>query len=93
MTLRPFILAAACVAVAGCGQSASPTVVDGARIERAIAKSSLDQRGLNARVTCPRDVRQKKGRSFSCTAVVGRRSTRFEVTQVDGHGRVHYEAR
>ena len=93
MTLRPFILAAACVAVAGCGESAPPTVVDGAKIERAIAKSSLEQRGLKARVTCPRNVPQKKGRSFSCTAVVGHTTTRFEVTQTDGHGHVHYEAR
>ena len=93
MTLRPFILAAACVAVAGCGSSASPTVVDGAKVERAIAKSSLDQRGLNARVTCPKHVRQQKGRSFLCTALVGRTATRFEVTQTDGHGHVHYEAR
>jgi hypothetical protein len=30
---------------------------------------------------------------FSCTAVVGRNSTRFVVTQLDGSGRVRYEAR
>ena len=30
---------------------------------------------------------------FSCTAVVKNDATRFVVTQLDGSGHVHYEAR
>ena len=37
-------------------------------------------------------VHQKKGLTFACTAVVGRASTRFVVTQLDDTGRVRYEA-
>jgi hypothetical protein len=38
-------------------------------------------------------VHQKKGLTFACTAVVGSATTQFAVTQQDGSGRVHYEAR
>lgn len=88
------VLAVAFFAATGCGGSSeSPTILDTEKVERAIEQSSLAQRGQNPRVSCPSGVHQKKGLLFSCTAVVGRNSTRFVVTQLDGSGRVRYEAR
>jgi hypothetical protein len=86
--------AAAALAVTACGgSSGSPTIVNTEKVERAIEQSSLAQRGQHARVSCPSGVHQAKGLVFTCTAVVGRNSTRFVVTELDGSGRVHYEAR
>jgi len=95
----PCLLAAASLTVIACGSSESPTRVHAAtilnteKIERAIERSSLAQRKTHAQVSCPPGVHQRKGLAFSCTAVVARGSTRFVVTQLDGAGRVHYEAR
>lgn len=81
-------------AVTGCGSSSeSPTILNTEKVERAIERSSLEQRGKQAQVSCPSGVHQKEGLVFFCTAVVKRRSTRFVVTQTDGAGQVHYEAR
>jgi hypothetical protein len=60
-------------------------------IERAIAASSLAQRGERAQVSCPSQVQKKKGLVFYCTALVDRRSTRFAVIELNGSGQVHYE--
>ena len=89
------VLVAASLGVTACGSdsSDSPTILNTEKVERAIERSSFNQRRKRAQVTCPSGVHQKKGQKFSCTAVVKGRSTRFEVTQLDGSGRVHYEAR
>jgi hypothetical protein len=92
-SLAAGVLGAATLAATGCGSSASPTILDTEKVERAIELSSLAQRGQRAQVSCPSGVHQKKGSVFSCTAVVGRRSTRFVVTELDGSGHVHYEGR
>jgi len=88
-------LVAASLSVNACGSSSSdsPTILNTEKVERAIERSSFNQRRKRAQVTCPSGVHQKKGQKFPCTAVVKGRSTRFEVTQLDGSGRVHYEAR
>ena len=87
------VLAAASLAVTACGSSGSPPVLNTEKIERAIEHSSLAQRGVHARVSCPSGVHQEKGMAFSCTAVAGHASTRFVVTQLDDLGHVHYRAR
>jgi len=87
------LLAAASLAVTACGSSGSPTILNTEKIERAIEHSSLAQRGIHAQVSCPSGVHQKRGFVFSCTAVVKGGSTRFVVTELDGSGHVHYEAR
>lgn len=85
---------AAGLAVSACGKSDDPpTILDTEKVERAIEQSIAEQRGKNARVSCPSGVHQKKGLEFACTAVVKRESTRFVVTQRDDAGQVHYEAR
>src|SRR5687767_7542427 len=89
---RTAILVAASLAVAGCGSSEAPTILDTEKVERAIERSSLSQRGKHVQVSCPSGVRQKKGLEFSCTTVGERDSTRFVVTQLDDSGHVRYEA-
>jgi Domain of unknown function (DUF4333) len=79
--------------LAGCGSSQSIATLNSGKIERAIAQSSLAQRGQRARVSCPSAVPQKEGLTFSCTAVVGSVSTRFVVEEQDESGHVRYEAR
>ena len=88
-------LVAAGLALTACGGSsdAAPTILNTEKVERAIERSSLVQRGKRADVSCPSGVQQKKGLEFACTAVVKGNSTRFVVNQVDGAGNVHYEAR
>ena len=79
------------IGMAGCGSSA-PTVLNTEKVERAIEASSLAQRGIEPRVSCPSGVRQAKGRTFSCSAVVKRTTTKFVVSQLDGDGHVRYVA-
>lgn len=90
------MLVATCLALSACGTAGTPTAVttlNTEKIERAIERSSLEQRGRRAQVSCPPGVHQKQGLAFSCTAIVKGDATRFVVTQLDGSGRVHYEAR
>lgn len=88
-------LVAAGLALTACGGSSdeAPTILNTEKVERAIERSSLVQRGKRAVVSCPSGVHQKKDLKFACTAVVKGNSTRFDVTQVDGAGNVHYKAR
>jgi uncharacterized protein DUF4333 len=96
---RPLIaamLVAASLSIAACGgtdTAKAPTILNTEKVERAIEKSSLDQRKKHASVTCPAGVHQKQGLEFSCMAVVKGASSRFVVSQVDGAGHVHYAAR
>jgi hypothetical protein len=88
------LVAAAGVAVSACGSAEAPTMLDTEKVERAIERSSLAQRGIEAHVSCPSAVRQRKGSQFSCTGIVRERgSTRFLVTELDDSGHVRYEGR
>lgn len=84
---------AASLTVSAYEASKSVTTLNTEKVERAIEQSSLAQRGQHVQASCPSGVHQKKGMKFSCIAVVGNVSTRFVVTELDGSGRVHYEAR
>lgn len=86
------MLVGTALAFAGCGSSESAATLDTGKIERAIERSSLAQRGVHPKVSCPPNVVQEKGLVFSCTAVVEGVSTRFVVTQQDDVGHVRYEA-
>lgn len=90
-------VAAASLAVSACGGTAARSkrapILNSQKVERAIERSAMDQPGVKAVVSCPKGVRQKQGATFSCTAIVGRSSTEFVVTQLDGTGDVHYVAR
>lgn len=89
-TLTCFVLGT--LTVSACGSSGSTVSLDGTKIERAIERSSLAQRGLTARVSCPADIQLEKGMTFECIAVVDKIRTRFVVTQTDAAGHVRYEA-
>lgn len=93
-TLISGALISAGLAGAGCagGGGSDATILNTEKVERAIEQSSLAQRGQHTQVSCPAGVHQKKGLTFACIAVVGQATTRFSVTQLDGSGRVHYEA-
>jgi hypothetical protein len=98
--MLPAVLAAILalgLAVSGCGASGTPstsaTILNTHKVERAIQRSAMIQRSKHATVSCPSGVHQKQGVTFSCTATVGRSSTQFVVTQLDGSGDVHYVAR
>ena len=86
-------LVAASLAVTACGSSEPETMLNTEKVERAIERSSLVQRGQRVRVTCPSGVHQRKALVFYCTAVAAHISTQFTVTEMDGAGHVHYEAR
>ncbi len=75
-------------------------VLDIKRVTSAIHASVLAQRGVQAQVTCPSQVLQRQGLTFTCSAVVqtGTRKVKpasypFTVTEVDGAGHVKYVAR
>lgn len=96
MPLVGAALAAAAIALGACGSSGSPDEaerqLDTQKVERAIAQSSLAQRGQRPQVTCPADVSQEEGNEFSCLAKVGQVTTKFVVVQKDDDGNVRYEA-
>jgi hypothetical protein len=75
-----------------CGSADPTATLNTARVERAIAHSSLAERGLRADVSCPINVPQMRGLGFNCTASVGKVNTEFVVMQLDNAGHVHYEA-
>jgi hypothetical protein len=85
-------LVAASVAVGGCGATKQVTILNTEKVERAIEHSTLVQRHKRVHVSCPSGVYQKKGLVFSCTTLATHGATRFVVTELDGAGRVHYEA-
>ena len=77
--------------LSGCGDSApDKTVLNTEEVERAIEKSIKEQRKLEAAVTCPVNIEQKKGNDFSCFADVNGRRFEFKVTQTDDDGHVTY---
>lgn len=92
LTFTAGCIAALGLTLAACGSSDPTAMLNTTKIEKAIARSSLEQRGLQALVSCPSDIHQAKGLSFSCVASVGQVDTTFVVTQTDGAGHVRYEA-
>jgi hypothetical protein len=87
------LIAGSSLLLAACSSSESIATLNSGKIERAIAQSSLAQRGQRAQVSCPSGVPQIEGLKFSCTAVVGSVSTRFVVVEQDESGHVRYKAR
>jgi hypothetical protein len=75
---------------AGVGGSGVPHL-DAGRIEQSIAASIKASRGATATVRCPVDFPRQRGLSFVCSATArSGATTRFEVRQLDSHGRVTY---
>lgn len=77
-------------------ENAEPlTLLDTAKVERAITASILAQRNTHATVSCPHQVLQKAGIHFRCIAAVRSTGARqpFVVDEVNDYGHVRYEAR
>jgi hypothetical protein len=64
-----------------------------AAVEQAIWQSIRTQRHLDSAVKCPDEVIQKAGITFTCAAIINRRSYPFSVTEVNGAGHVRYVGR
>jgi hypothetical protein len=66
-----------------------------AKVQQAIWLSTLRQRHLRSTVTCPAEVLQQAGVTFTCTAVISGKGYRypFAVREVDGKGHVQYLGR
>ena len=78
--------ATASLAVVGCGE----TVIDSAKVEKAIGRTVIDQAGVRVKsVSCPENQPAKKGDTFTCT-VVAKDDTKGQavVTQKDDKGNV-----
>ena len=87
------VLVAGSFALSTRGSASAVRILDTEKVERAIERSSLAQRGQYAQVSCPAGVHQERGLVFSCIAVAKNVSTRFVVTELDASGHVHYAAR
>lgn len=78
----------AVVCLSACGSRARS--LNTAKVERAIAKSILEQRNIHARVACPAQVPQRSGYAFTCSARLDVGTYPVDVTEIDGDGRVRY---
>ena len=78
----------ATVCVTACGSSARS--LNSAKVERAIAKSIVQERALHATVACPSHVLQAAGHTFTCTARLDVGTYPVTVTEIDTTGHVRY---
>ena len=86
------LAAAACgsaALVAGCGDGGKP--IDHTTLEKAIEVSVAQQRHQIVIVACPKGVKSKKGKRFTCTATTAQgKQYPFRVTAKDDKGHVKY---
>ncbi len=66
------------------------TVLDIARVQKAIGDSILSQRHLHSAVTCPVEVIQQARVRFTCTATIAGLRYPFAVTELNSDGQVRY---
>jgi hypothetical protein len=99
--------ALAALALTACGGSSSskgsgkPTPVgtlNTPRVALAIEHSILTERHIKAKVTCPPNIPQEKGFTFTCVATTLSKKghhpihTTFTVSQTDSAGHVYYQS-
>lgn len=87
------VLAMTCLAACGSSVASrlSQSTLSVARVERAIASSALDERGVHVAVACPSDVPRKAAYAFTCMARLSAGSYPVTVTETNGQGHVRYE--
>ena len=88
LTARVVATLVAFACLSACGSSAR--TLNSTKVERAIAKSILEQRNIHALVACPARVPQTSGHVFTCTARLDVGTYPVSVTEIDGNGRVRY---
>jgi hypothetical protein len=81
------MLAATCVSACG----ASTRTLDSSKVERAIASSIRDERGLYTTVLCPPKVVQQAGHVFTCTARLDVGTYPVTATEIGGGGQVRFQ--
>ena len=75
------------LALAACGSK----VLNTDRAEREIEKGLKQQLHLRSvTVSCPGDIKAKKGDTFNCTAKSGKQTARIAVTQENDSGRISW---
>jgi hypothetical protein len=79
------------VGVSACGSSTR--TLDSAKVERAIARSILHERGLDTTVACPSKVAQQAGQVFTCTARLDVGTYPVTATEIGGSGQVRFQDR
>jgi len=84
------ILVAVCVSACGSSGSSARTL-DSVKVERAIASSIMAQRHLHATVSCPAEVIQRAGHTFTCTARLDVGAYPVTATEVGDGGKVRFE--
>lgn len=73
------------------GNSTPLTLLDTGQVQHAIGVEIRHQRHLGSKVSCPKQVLQKQGLTFFCTAKVQDGvTTRFKVQQTDDKGHVTF---
>ena len=87
MGLAVGMLAVVCVSACG----SSTRTLDSAKVERAIANSILDERGLYTTVACPSKVVQQAGHVFTCTARLDVGTYSVKATETGGSGQVRFQ--
>lgn len=89
--LASALAACALSGLTACGDSSPPKkVLNTEEVERAIERSIKEQRKIDASVTCPVNIEQKKGNDFACFADVNGKRSEFRVKQTDSDGHVTY---
>jgi hypothetical protein len=81
------VLAATCLSACG----SSTRTLDSSKVERAIASSIRDERGLNTTVLCPSKVVQQAGHTFTCTARLDAGTYPVTATEIGGAGQVRFQ--
>ena len=85
-------LAAGCIAallLPGCGRDGA--TIDHTTLEKAIEVSVARQRHEIVIAVCPKGIRAKKGKKFTCTATrANGEQVKFRVTAKDDKGNVKY---
>jgi hypothetical protein len=83
------LFAAGALAFAGCGDKK----LDTGKLEGKIKDGIQKQAGVKIKsVSCPKDVKVKKGDIFNCKATTATGQTaNVKVTQQDDKGNVHYQ--
>ncbi len=86
---RPLFLSLLAV---GAASSCKGTTIDNKKAEKAIGSFFKDKfPGKPIEVTCPKDIKLKKGGVFECIATVGKAPLTVTVTQSDDEGTVAWE--
>lgn len=83
-------VATASFAAAGCGEDKKAKTLNGILVERGIAQSILEQHKIYTRVSCPRDVEQKKDENFDCKVLLDVGTYPVSVEQTNDKGNVKW---